>query len=530
MIDLIKGPAMASSRPTTSKLTKDILFKLMEVGANGPSSVHSVVEKLLSEGLVARKPKVLNSCSSIILEAAQCFGASRLPLGSVANSASKMLAHSNATVRDAGINIIAEICRATGSKQPMQTVIDAMKSSQLSQLDHLLESQPNPTTSTLRLRSEVGLPSSSPEDVLAALEASTKAQEAERFASREAVNIFSLLPKTDYKIKMKLPKWSEKVAAIKLLIECGGEKPFKLVPPSTDAPYNILISDLKLLLDHTHFAVNASAMDALSMLATGVGEKLSPLLRPFVPLLIDKSKDKKVLAAVNKCLDDFYGNVLSLPALLEADFLPMFLNEKKQKNPISRATAISFLFRSLQRYYDSGFDSSCLDIYKKVAVLTADKLSDTDPNLRKLAVEVLNYLVEIEEVEIKNQTKSIIDEIKSSNPRAFKVLMTGKKPITKESRKQENLMANVPNGNLDKIPAKGSKSSNPRSLDSPPSNEMIGLQPSLDDALSKLRACSIPGWMTSESNEGIEDGIKCKSLIFTSIPVFLVLYFLNFSS
>mgnify|MGYP000208495489 CR=1 FL=1 len=84
------------------------------------------------------------------------------------------------------------------------------------------------------------------------------------------------------------------------------------------------------------------------MLAMGVGEKIALILRPFVSVLIDKSKDKKVQAAVYRCLDDFYDNVLSLPIHLDEEFLPTFTNEQKQKNPIFRSTAISFLLRLLK--------------------------------------------------------------------------------------------------------------------------------------------------------------------------------------
>ena len=211
---------MSSSRPTTSKYTRNVLFKLMEVGADGPSSVHAVIGVMLSIGLSARKPKVLTGCSSMILDAAQAFGASKLPLGEISMSAPKMLSHSNATVRDVGINIIAEICRASSSKNPMQSVIENMKSSQLTQLENLLESQPTPSIPTLILRSKIGSSTpTSPEDVLAALEASANAEYVKRFDSRQAVNIFSELSKTEYKVKMRLSKWSDKVAAIKILIE-----------------------------------------------------------------------------------------------------------------------------------------------------------------------------------------------------------------------------------------------------------------------------------------------------------------------
>ena len=290
---LIKGSALSSSRPSTSKSATDLTLKLMEVG-DGYASVHSVTEVLLSQGLSSRKPKVVIASSSLILQAAYGFGAGSLPLASISSSAPKMLSHTNATVRDTALKIVAEICRALGSKAPLQSLIEGMKKAQLSQLDSLLDSQTEPTPIGIGLRSSKGASSQSPADALAALETGAKELEAKRYAEREPVNIFQALPKTDYSTRIKLPKWSEKVAALDLVLECGGEKPYKLVHPSPSVNYSPLISEMKTLLSHSHFAVASKAMKVLSMLAEGVGSGLFPHLRPLLRQLIMLSKDKKL--------------------------------------------------------------------------------------------------------------------------------------------------------------------------------------------------------------------------------------------
>ena len=73
------------------------------------------------------------------------------------------------------------------------------------------------------------------------------------------------IKRTDYSTKLKLAKWSEKVAGMKLIIECGGEKPYKLSQPSSSCNYVPLIHEMKSILSHTHYLVVSKAMEVLAM-------------------------------------------------------------------------------------------------------------------------------------------------------------------------------------------------------------------------------------------------------------------------
>ena len=512
-IGIINGPAMSSSRPTTSQLTREVLFKLVEVGSEGLRSAHVVVGCLLSDGLQSRKPKVVAKCLSLALDCSRSFGAFCLPLDIVCSSIPKALSHSNLSVREAAINILAEICRLFSSKEPIRSVIDTMKASQLTQLEKLLSEQSVSSTPLLSFRNKDISASFSPQTFLAEMEA-------EQFASREAINLFKNLSSSDYKVKMKLPKWSEKVSAMKIVLECGGSKPYKLVAPSSDAPYNILICDVKQLLSHTHFSVNCHAMDVLGMLASGVGEKLAPLLRPFVSLLIDMSKDKKVAGAVNRCLDNFYGNVFSLASLMEADMIPQSLNERKQKNPLARSTGLSFLSRALNRYEQSLFINrkrSVADVdFEVLSELVAAKLSDTDPSPRKVAADIMKTLLVNEESKMFANVS--MEKIKTSKPRVYKSIISHlKKNDSDHTTKQ--IKDNSRHKTDKAIPQDISKgkpkallsaeeervSSSKVSLDS---NE--GVEISYDEALDSLQSSDIPNWNAPEDENGIILGLRCK--------------------
>lgn len=228
-----------SSRPTTLKLASALTLKLMEVGSEGVASVHSVVDVLLKEGVASRKPKVVQASASLILDAAVHFGAASLPLALVTDSAPKMLSNSNAKVRESAVKTLAEICRVLGTKATLQGVIDGMKKAQVSELDALLSSQPEPTPVKTGLRSQAR--GSSSGDALAAMQAGVKELEAQRFAARPAIDVVAAVAKSDYSQQIALPKWSQKVAALNTVIECAGEKPYKLAQPSSSVNYSPLI-------------------------------------------------------------------------------------------------------------------------------------------------------------------------------------------------------------------------------------------------------------------------------------------------
>jgi cytoskeleton-associated protein 5 len=556
---LIKGSALSSSRPSTSKSATALTLKLMEVG-DGYASVHSVTEVLLSQGLSSRKPKIVIASSSLILEAAYGFGAGSLPLASISSSAPKMLSHTNATVRDTAMKIIAEICRALGSKSPLQSLIEGMKKAQVSQLDNLLDSQTEPTPIGIGLRSSKGSSSQSPADALAALETGAKELEAKRYAEREPVNIFQALSKTDYSTRIKLPKWSEKVAALDLVLECGGETPYKLVHPSPLANYSPIISEMKALLSHSHFAVASKAMQVLSMLAEGVGSGLFSHLRPLLHQLIMLSKDKKLNQAVGECLDVYFGNVLDIEHLLDTDdALPSVLNEKVQKNALVRASALHFLGRCAKRGESAGPRGRITGkSASSVARLCSDKLDDSDASVRKAAIETLRVLLSVEDEAILDAIMPIIETLQTKNSRAYKSLMKGsgiaqriggvsniasgppvraadngtrrtqtsppiRKSFSQEVQKtsQQRTISQSVSKEMSAVGARSKQSSNKAAI----STDKVRIEdssdaPSLEDAISLVASMSVPSWDAPDDDGGVLAGLKCKSFYLKRDNIF----------
>ena len=421
---ILKGGGFSASRGTTTKLCSILTLKLMEVGADGYQSVHSVINLLLEKGLASRKPKEVLATSAVILDAALDFGAGCLPLASIKSSASKILSHSNSVVRDTGLKIIAEICRVLGSKAPLQDVLDGLKKAQLSQLDEFLAAQEHASPPKVGLRNAQSGFLSTSGDALVAFEQQAKALDAERFANRPAVNLLEEIPRSDYSAKIKLAKWSEKVSALDALLGCGGEKPFKLVQPSSSVNYGMLVAEMRKLLSHTHFAVVSKTLLVIAMLAEGIGEKIFPNLRPLLTTILQLSKDKKLTKNAGLCVDSLFGNVLSFDNLLDKDdSVPSLLDEQKQKNALVRSSSLEFLCRCCERLDSAGPKGGINARTSSVLTdLCIAKLGDSDASARKAATGILRSLLSNGDPRIVDTAVRAVESLKSENPRVYAAL------------------------------------------------------------------------------------------------------------
>ena len=345
-------------------------------------------------------------------------------------------------------------------------------------------------------------------------EAQTAEMESKRFAARLRTNIFVNITKTDYSTRILLPKWSEKVAALDLLIECGGETPYKLELPSPSVNYAPIIAEMRKLLNHSHFAVASKAMQALSMLAQGVGEKLYGNLRPFVSVLLQLGKDKKLTKAAASCLDSLFGSVLSFEHLLDKDdSVTSQLDEKHQKNAVVRSSGLEYLERCIKKSEGAGkrgqLNSQCV---RDLSVLGCEKLSDTDAKVRQAALTLLQTLLELKDPAFSHVVKPTIEGLKSSNARAYKTLSAGastsgrpkiveQSPAELLSHGQKSVASIAVPSPQHRPPTSGGKTPDEGRT---PSSDF----PDYEDSLGYLKSLSIPSFGASEDNGGILAGLK----------------------
>jgi cytoskeleton-associated protein 5 len=526
---LLKKNAFAS-RPSTTSLAHSLVLKLIEVGDTGKSSFDAVVDVMLHEGLISKKPKIVQAVSIILHDVTIHFGFANLPLPSFVEHLPKLLAHTNAVVRENGLKITAEICRGLGSKAAIQNVVDQMKSAQISQLDKLLDEQshPSPTLTGFRSLGGTSAESTPDSDAVAMLAARAEELEAERFASRPAVDLLSSLNRTEYSVRLQHPKWSEKVAALQMAFECGGQKPYKLVQPSSTVNYGPLIADMKGLLSHTHFAVCNNAMQVLCMLAEGVGEKLFPNLRPLLSTLFRLSKDKKLTKGVGLCLDSFFGNIVGFTHLLEEDALPASFDEKVEKNALARTSSMEFLGRCVSRGSKAGPRGTLDgDNVTRIASLCTEKLDDSDAAVRKASMNVLQLLIESANPEFRDKLRSFVESLRVSNPRAHKVLSkateTTDTPTVSASETTRKTNKSIPSTLETRNNAPSRDASNApvtatetQKVGHKPEEvaSNITKSPGLEEALEVAASLNIPLWGDIDENGGIYAGFKCKYTCF----------------
>ena len=535
MIALLKGPAFLSTRSSTLSSTEELVLKLIEIAPDGSASIQDIIDLIRVHGLKSVKPKVVIFSAKLILKAVLTFGASILPIPALTASSESLVAHSNAQAREIGMQLLAEICRALGSKGPLQSLVDKLKKAQQSQLDTLLEM--SATVPSKSLRRNMGQPISvdSPGEALAALKKSQEEDEARRLASRPAVNLFQVLPQTCYSQKIKLEKWSEKVAALDALIGAGGEQPFKLCQPTSTIDYTQLIRELKKLLCHTHFAVCSKALVAFGMLAEGVGEQLSPNMRPLILIFVALFKDKKIINAVGSCLDKMFANVFSFEHLLDSkDSLPSSVDEKKQKNALVRKNCLEYLTRCVQSSGSFGTRGGITVEYATdLSKLACESLTDSDAATRKAGSDLLLALLNGKDEMIVSATKNITSSLQTTNPRALKSLMLATNGCDEAPSRPQS----APGKSSSKVASqeKSSERTNkvtttkstadiigpPRTISScpgvPAENADEKQLPSYEDSVENLSVLNIPKWGEDLENGGILVGIQCESSTSRSI-------------
>ena len=412
-------------------------------------------------------------------------------------------------------------------EDPFQNLISNLKKTQQSQLDSLLDAQPIVTTMSRRLRRtmrEGPTTAQSHEKALASLKKAQEEDNAKRLAARPAVDLLQVLPRTCYREKIRLEKWSEKVAALEALIASGGEQPYKLCVPSGSVDYAPLISELKQLLGHTHFAVCSKTLAALGMLAEGVGEQIFSSMRPLIPTFVALFKDKKVINAVGCCLDKMFANVFSFDHLLDnKDSLPSAIDEKKQKNALVRKNVLDYLVRCIAANGTYGTRGGItVQHANDLTKLASDTLADSDAATRKSATDVVLALMKCKDDKIVSATTNMISSLQATNPRAYKTLKIASDGGDKASTRPRSApeMTSV-KASTSQVTERKIKSVNPADktvgsstpISSPGGSEDDAGEkslPSFDDAVQLLSALNIAKWEDDIDNGGVLAGIRCK--------------------
>eukprot|EP00644_Phytophthora_capsici_P012077 jgi/Phyca11/63671/gw1.12.481.1 len=399
-----------SARPGIVKLCTELTDAFIAAGA-----AEETVTALL-EGTNNRKPKVPPACATCILDALKEYGPRVVPLQAIKAALPKLM-EGAVKVRPIAMSIMVEIHRWTGPALVQDIVANLRQAQQTEfeeQIKDVVPGQAAPTkfvrgSNPTKAAGGVGGKTSS--TTSGAAESTPAAFDPRDFA--ETVDLLAKLPKTEFKTKLALPKWSEKVEALKIVLELIGP-----VPKLANGDYYELVSTLKPLTNDSNVNIVAKSIEVYGALADGLRKNFTQYARTIFPDLLRKLSDKKsvILNATNKTLDLFLQHAMTIDMMM--DDLKPACDASKNKAPPARVQTMAFLTRAIENRY--------VDVNDKALILSFGALfmkgiDDTDPKVREAGQKSFVVLLQATE-QSAGWLQKMMDEIARKNPRALKTI------------------------------------------------------------------------------------------------------------
>lgn len=402
-----------SARPGIVKLGTELVDAFIAAGA-----AEETVTALL-EGTTNRKPKVPPVCATCILDALKDYGPRIVPLQAI-KAALPTLMEGAVKVRPIAMSMMVEIHRWTGSAL-LQDIVTNLRQTQQTEFEEqtkdIVSGQAVPTKfvrGAKPIKVNGGLSNHEASSSGSSAIESAPAYDPRDFA--ETVDLLAKLPKSDFKTKLALPKWSEKVEALKIVLELIGP-----IPKLANGDYYELVSTLKALTNDSNVNIVAKSIEVLGALADGLRKSFTQYARMMFPDLLRKLCDKKsvILSATNKALDLFLQHAMTIEMMIEE--LKLACDATKNKAPSARVQTMAFVIRAVENRF--------VDLNDKTLVLLfggmfMKGIEDTDPKVREAGQK--NFVVLLQAT---NQTpewlKKMLEEIARKNPRAHKTIQRG---------------------------------------------------------------------------------------------------------
>ncbi|KAF1332972.1 Cytoskeleton-associated protein, partial [Globisporangium splendens] len=399
-----------SSRPGTVKLCEELVQAFIEAGA-AEDTVNALIE-----GTKNKKPKVPPACAQSILDALKAFGPRVVPLPAVKAALPALCESTVNGVRPIALNILVEIHRWTGPAL-VQDIVSNLRQAQQTEYEgltnDLVVGQAAPTKfvrGAKRPSAAAGLKAAAGGGAAASASA-TAAFDPREFA--ETVNLLAKLPKTEFKAKLDLPKWSEKVEALKIVLDLIGA-----VPKLANDDYYELVNTLKILSNDSNVNIVAKSVEVLGALSDGLRKNFTQYARMMFPELMRKLSDKKsvILNATNNTLDLFLQHSMTIDMMMEE--IKLALDALKNKAPSARVQTIGFLTRCIEKNMVNLGDKSLMLEFGGLFVASMD---DTDPTVRKAGLDSFIVILKASS-QISEWLQGMLDDISRKNPRSFKTI------------------------------------------------------------------------------------------------------------
>ncbi|CAI5727538.1 unnamed protein product [Hyaloperonospora brassicae] len=402
-----------SARPGIVKICEELTDAFVAAGA-----VEATTAALL-EGVNNRKPKVPPACLSCLLEALQAYGPRVLPLQTIKAALPKLM-EGPVKARPIAMNIMVEVYRWTGPAL-VQDIVANLRPAQKTEFEgHVKDVVPGQAAPTKFVKGSTpakatanasGRSSSGAAEVNADTPAAFDPRD---FA--ETVDLLAKLPKTEFKTKLALPKWSEKVEALKIVLEVIGP-----IPKLADGDFYELVTTLKALANDSNVNIVAKSIEVFGALADGLRKSFTQYARMVFPELLRKLSDKKsvILNAANTTLDLFLQHAMTLDMML--DDLKLACDASKNKSPPARVQTMAFVARAVT--------NRNIDLNDKAQIVSLGTMflkgvEDSDPKAREAGQTSFIVLLQASD-QAHKWLQSIVDEIVRKHPRAYKAIQRG---------------------------------------------------------------------------------------------------------
>ncbi|KAL4130402.1 hypothetical protein PRIC2_006402 [Phytophthora ramorum] len=369
-----------SARPGIVKLCEELVDAFIAAGAAEETVI------ALLEGTSNRKPKVPPACLTCTLEALKAYGPRVVPLQAIKSALPKLM-EGAVKVRQISMDIMVEIHRWTGPAL-VQDVVANLRSAQQTEFEGQVK------------------------DVVPGQAAPTKFVKGAK-QLKLLVEEIQQLPKTEFKTKLALPKWSEKVEALNIVLEVIGP-----APKLSNGDYYELVSTLKVLTNDSNVNIVAKSIEVFGALADGLRKNFTQYARTMFSDLLRKLSDKKsvILSATNKTLDLLLQHAMPIDMMMND--LKLACDASKNKAPPARVQTMAFVARAVENRYVDVNDKALIVAF---GLMFMKGVNDTNPKVREAGQKSFIVLLTATDQTV-GWLQSQMDEIARKNPRAFKTI------------------------------------------------------------------------------------------------------------
>jgi len=374
------------------------------VAAGGPDVLAAIFAGMDDSG-----PKVPVECTKVLTECIVAFGAFSFNVKEVCGKLVSQLDKPDKSVKEASQKLLFELCKWLG--QPcLEFLINKLKDKEKEELlKKLADGGDAVKPSAMKPKRELKI--KGPE-----VKYEFDKDQNLVLDMVEAVDMNELLKSkelADWKTKVTAEKWNEKVEGMVMIVKACGSPP-KLM----DKDYSEVIDVLKELCKDKMIAVAIAAFNTMGVVADGMGANFAKYTKNFVPIMMPRMKDAKLVSPTQVAFGKMYGRSLAIKDVFNG--VQEFVIPSKPENKMPPHTSV-------------GGVALLADFVSKDKVgLSKDEWGDlgtfsftiiqkvSDPKVKKANFELMVNLLAREKKEGKDAVKKLVAPLAESKAAADK--------------------------------------------------------------------------------------------------------------